>query len=270
MSANQLNNPGFLNGEKNSHSILDSLSGVSSSDGFLALKTTTHRGLPSLWISDEEVLALAAPFKFVLVGKFFGWRPILDSIHKFLFNLKLIGALGFLWPCSDAKKLDIANKLSITTTVTHFLEKQKLMTVVNVENACLSHNDNVCLISLPVITSAIISPVIKNFFDINNAKSYTIFMVHDTNVIDNFYDLAPITEYVNHVGISTITLNELTAIKVSEPVVHSIPMIMIESLNITKVLILNILISPISDEALLHLGLGKSTLALFNLVDQSD
>ncbi|KAL0926080.1 hypothetical protein M5K25_004466 [Dendrobium thyrsiflorum] len=96
-------------------------------------------------------------------------------------------------------------------------------------------------------------------------------MVPDTNVNGNSCDSAPISEYVNHVGISTITLNGLSAIEVSELVGYSIHTVMIESRDITnKVPIVNILISPIFYEALLHLGLGKSTLALINLVDQSD
>ncbi|KAL0923362.1 hypothetical protein M5K25_007416 [Dendrobium thyrsiflorum] len=58
---NHLNDPKFLNGMSKSRSFRDALSRVSTSSEFLALKITTHHGLPSLWISDEEMLALATP-----------------------------------------------------------------------------------------------------------------------------------------------------------------------------------------------------------------
>ncbi|KAL0926079.1 hypothetical protein M5K25_004465 [Dendrobium thyrsiflorum] len=209
MAANQLNDPAV----------------------FPALKTTSHHGLPPLSISEEEIIALAAPFEFALVGKFSGRRPVRNWINKFLFNLKLIGdfsmtvldprhvlikligpdklgyiqhiemeaflpfcdhckslghskinchilhphldkvhlnisklgfdgtvatsdnmlnvpivhdatvsvqePLGSFDPTVMPEKLDNSNKLSITTTVTPFFKKQKLMTNVNVENACL-------------------------------------------------------------------------------------------------------------------------------------
>ncbi|KAH0454618.1 hypothetical protein IEQ34_016542 [Dendrobium chrysotoxum] len=68
------------------------MSGAShSSVSFLDLKISSHRGVPSLWISEEEILTLAAPFKFALVSKFPGRRPSLDVSKKFFFNLKLIG-----------------------------------------------------------------------------------------------------------------------------------------------------------------------------------
>ncbi|KAL0913745.1 hypothetical protein M5K25_017228 [Dendrobium thyrsiflorum] len=47
--------------------------------------------MPSLWISEEEVLALAAPFSLSLVGYFPNHRPSLELIRRFFFNLKLTG-----------------------------------------------------------------------------------------------------------------------------------------------------------------------------------
>ncbi|KAL0926278.1 hypothetical protein M5K25_002494 [Dendrobium thyrsiflorum] len=47
--------------------------------------------MPSLWISEAEVLSLALPFEFSLVGKFPSHRPSLEAIRKFFFNLKLNG-----------------------------------------------------------------------------------------------------------------------------------------------------------------------------------
>ncbi|KAH0448100.1 hypothetical protein IEQ34_021900 [Dendrobium chrysotoxum] len=91
MAVNNLNDHGLLNGTKNPRSFLEALTGASSSSNFADFKTTTHRGLPSLWIFEEEILALFEPFKYDLVGKFLNCRPSLNSIHKFFFNLKLIG-----------------------------------------------------------------------------------------------------------------------------------------------------------------------------------
>ncbi|KAH0469171.1 hypothetical protein IEQ34_002403 [Dendrobium chrysotoxum] len=61
MAVNQLVDPGFLEGSNKSRSFLDSLFGSSPYVRFPDLKSTTFRGIPSLWISEEEILALAAP-----------------------------------------------------------------------------------------------------------------------------------------------------------------------------------------------------------------
>ncbi|KAI0501567.1 hypothetical protein KFK09_016512 [Dendrobium nobile] len=64
---------------------------MSSSGCFPDLKTTNFRGLPSLWISEEEILALATPLQFALFDFFPSHHPSLESIRKFFFNLKLNG-----------------------------------------------------------------------------------------------------------------------------------------------------------------------------------
>ncbi|KAH0456676.1 hypothetical protein IEQ34_014583 [Dendrobium chrysotoxum] len=43
-----------------------------------------------IWISEEEIVVLAAPFEFFLVENFPSNHPSLESIRKFFFNLKLI------------------------------------------------------------------------------------------------------------------------------------------------------------------------------------
>lgn len=53
---------------------------------FPELKPFSFRGMHSIWIIEEEILALIAPLQFVLVGFF---PNHLDSIWKFFFNLKL-------------------------------------------------------------------------------------------------------------------------------------------------------------------------------------
>ncbi|KAH0453705.1 hypothetical protein IEQ34_018029 [Dendrobium chrysotoxum] len=70
-------------------SFLDALSGTSPAVCFPNLKFTTFRELPSLWILEEKILALAPPLQFALVGYFPSCRPNLQSIRKFFFNLKL-------------------------------------------------------------------------------------------------------------------------------------------------------------------------------------
>ncbi|KAL0913129.1 hypothetical protein M5K25_016563 [Dendrobium thyrsiflorum] len=50
----------------------------------------TKYSLLSLWIFDDEMLALAALFEFSLIGKFTGRRPPIDLIQKIFFQLKLI------------------------------------------------------------------------------------------------------------------------------------------------------------------------------------
>ncbi|XP_020703827.2 uncharacterized protein LOC110115054, partial [Dendrobium catenatum] len=55
-------------------------------------------GAPAVLISDEDILKLASPFKFTLVGKFNLRRPNLDTIQMFFANLKLSGfySIGLL------------------------------------------------------------------------------------------------------------------------------------------------------------------------------
>ncbi|KAL0926729.1 hypothetical protein M5K25_002974 [Dendrobium thyrsiflorum] len=89
MARSKLVDAGFLAGNSSSKSFRDALSGNCSS--FPNLKISTHRGLPSLWISEAEVLSLALPFEFSLVGKFLSHRPSLEAIRKIFFNLKFNG-----------------------------------------------------------------------------------------------------------------------------------------------------------------------------------
>jgi len=90
MASAHLRDSGFLSGASVPLSFKDALSGISSSS-FPELSVSSHRGLPALLISEEEVCSLAAPFEFSLVGHFLGRRPSIDAIRNFCFNLKLLG-----------------------------------------------------------------------------------------------------------------------------------------------------------------------------------
>ncbi|KAL0927433.1 hypothetical protein M5K25_001601 [Dendrobium thyrsiflorum] len=94
MAGSKFVDAGFLAGNSSSKSFCDALSGSVSS--FPDLKISTHRGMPSLWISNAEVLSLALPFEFLLVGKFPSDRPSLEAIRKFFFNLKLNGEFSVI------------------------------------------------------------------------------------------------------------------------------------------------------------------------------
>ncbi|KAI0494577.1 hypothetical protein KFK09_024718 [Dendrobium nobile] len=87
--AKKLLDPGFLAGMQ-PKSFRDALSG-DSIVSFPNFRISSHRGMPSLWFSEEEFLHLAKPFEFALVGRFPLKRPTLDSIRKFFFGLKLSG-----------------------------------------------------------------------------------------------------------------------------------------------------------------------------------
>ncbi|KAL0920740.1 hypothetical protein M5K25_009903 [Dendrobium thyrsiflorum] len=67
MVVNLVDDPSFLEEKFKSRSFSDSLSGASISLEFLDLKISTCHGFPSLWISDEEMRALAVPFEFALI-----------------------------------------------------------------------------------------------------------------------------------------------------------------------------------------------------------
>ncbi|PKU85437.1 hypothetical protein MA16_Dca003176 [Dendrobium catenatum] len=94
MAPNKLRDPGFLGGFSYSRSFLEALVGTSSSSSYPYFRTSTFRGLPSLWISDQEIKDLATPFQFSLVGFFPSKRPSLDSIRNFFYNLKLNGDIS--------------------------------------------------------------------------------------------------------------------------------------------------------------------------------
>ncbi|KAL0910208.1 hypothetical protein M5K25_021163 [Dendrobium thyrsiflorum] len=78
MAVIRVGDPGFLNGSFKSRSFVDALSGSSSPGCFPELRQCSFRGLPSLWISEEEIMSLSVPFQFALVGFFPTRRPSLD------------------------------------------------------------------------------------------------------------------------------------------------------------------------------------------------
>ncbi|KAH0460337.1 hypothetical protein IEQ34_011000 [Dendrobium chrysotoxum] len=82
MVVNRLVDADFLNGPIKSQSFRDALASPSLDAWFTDLKSTSYRGLPSLWIFKEEILALVAPLHFALVGFFPSRRPSLESIHS--------------------------------------------------------------------------------------------------------------------------------------------------------------------------------------------
>ncbi|KAI0492030.1 hypothetical protein KFK09_026295 [Dendrobium nobile] len=87
-----------------SRSFKDVLAG-SSGDTLPSLTQSTFNGVPAVMISDDDVLKIASPFRFTLVGKFGLRRPNLDAIRSFFGNLKLSGfySVGLL----DSKHIAI-------------------------------------------------------------------------------------------------------------------------------------------------------------------
>ncbi|KAI0500235.1 hypothetical protein KFK09_018444 [Dendrobium nobile] len=113
----KLKDPGFFGGISHSKSFLQALAGSSSS--FPDLKSSTFRGLPALWVSDEEIRALAEPFRFSLVGFFPSKRPPLEAIRKFFFNLKLIGEVSVTVLDSTHILIKLANDLDYCRIFCH-------------------------------------------------------------------------------------------------------------------------------------------------------
>ncbi|KAL0920089.1 hypothetical protein M5K25_009197 [Dendrobium thyrsiflorum] len=110
MAAIRVCDPGFLGGSMKSKSFVDDLVGSSALGGFAELKPSTFRGTPSLWISEDEILALAAPFQFALVV--IKWSPSLDigvespvipiwvsfpKLRPHLFSPRILHALGSIF-----------------------------------------------------------------------------------------------------------------------------------------------------------------------------
>ena len=69
-------------------SFVDVTTGFQRGDTIIAFKqSSTHRGEPVIFFTEEEINIMAAPFKLSLVGKFSFDRPPIDIIRKF-FGLK--------------------------------------------------------------------------------------------------------------------------------------------------------------------------------------
>ncbi|KAI0514248.1 hypothetical protein KFK09_010283 [Dendrobium nobile] len=117
MAPVKLVDPGFLGGISHSKSFLEALAGSTSS--FPDLRPSTFRGLPSLWVSDEEIRELAAPFRFSLVGFFPSKRPPLDAIRKFFFNLKLNGEVSVTVLDSTHILIKLSNDLDYCRVFCH-------------------------------------------------------------------------------------------------------------------------------------------------------
>ncbi|KAL9459047.1 hypothetical protein AB3S75_002435 [Citrus x aurantiifolia] len=56
-------------------------------------QSSTHRGEPAIFFTEEEINIMAAPFKLALVGKFSFGRPPIDVIRKFFVALGLKGTV---------------------------------------------------------------------------------------------------------------------------------------------------------------------------------
>ncbi|XP_020674745.1 uncharacterized protein LOC110093997 [Dendrobium catenatum] len=83
------------------------------------LRPSTFRGLPSLWVSDEEIRDFAVPFRFSLVGFFPSKRPPLDAIQKFFFNLKLNGEVSITVLDSTHILIKLSNDLDYCRVFCH-------------------------------------------------------------------------------------------------------------------------------------------------------
>ncbi|KAI0500784.1 hypothetical protein KFK09_019001 [Dendrobium nobile] len=113
----KLKDPDFFRGISHSKSFLQALAGSSSS--FPDLRSSTFRGLPSLWVSDEKIRDLAIPFRFSLVGLFPSKRPPLDAIRKFFFNLKLNGEVSVTVLDSTHILIKLSNDLDYCRVFCH-------------------------------------------------------------------------------------------------------------------------------------------------------
>lgn len=67
-------------------------SNLSSSASQISIKpVATHKGEPSLTFSNDEIQALASPFRLTLVGKFSRCRPTMESLCKEFHTIGLKG-----------------------------------------------------------------------------------------------------------------------------------------------------------------------------------
>ncbi|KAL0907876.1 hypothetical protein M5K25_022325 [Dendrobium thyrsiflorum] len=125
MASKRLFDPDFLEGSAKSRSFLESLSGSSSDVSFPDIKIASFRGLPSLWISEQEIRALAVPFQFSLVGFLPSKRPSLESIRRFFFNLKLNSEVSVT--LLDPSHIDTATSAGSRPSVARVLVELDIM-----------------------------------------------------------------------------------------------------------------------------------------------
>ncbi|KAL9407486.1 hypothetical protein AB3S75_046100 [Citrus x aurantiifolia] len=73
-------------------SFVDVTTGSQSSDPAIAFRqSSTHKGEPTIFFTEEEINIMVAPFKLALVGKFSFGRPPIDIIRNFFVALGLKG-----------------------------------------------------------------------------------------------------------------------------------------------------------------------------------
>ncbi|KAL0928426.1 hypothetical protein M5K25_000307 [Dendrobium thyrsiflorum] len=95
-----VNRKGFFNldsadPKSTSRSFREVVSGTTSpGDKLSSLTHSSVNGIPAILISHEEVLKLASPFQYTLVGKFSLRRPSLDAIRLFFNNFKISGVFS--------------------------------------------------------------------------------------------------------------------------------------------------------------------------------
>ncbi|KAH0465574.1 hypothetical protein IEQ34_005677 [Dendrobium chrysotoxum] len=91
MPVKRLKDPGFSDIPLKSHSFLEAFTANPSDVCFSELKSSVFLCLPSLWISEEEILSLAAPRKFALLNGDFSITQ-LDMSHVLI---KLVNDLDY-------------------------------------------------------------------------------------------------------------------------------------------------------------------------------
>ncbi|PKU77969.1 hypothetical protein MA16_Dca011589 [Dendrobium catenatum] len=117
MAALRVQDLGFLNGISSSRSFRDAFSGLSpAASAFPDLKISTHQGLPSLWISEVEILALVAQFE-----------TLSRCLSKNFVNLKLIGDFSITVLNSKHVLIKLVNELDYRSVCPSFLFCEQLL-----------------------------------------------------------------------------------------------------------------------------------------------
>ncbi|KAH0453055.1 hypothetical protein IEQ34_017379 [Dendrobium chrysotoxum] len=110
--------PSFLEVSASSRSFLDVLTGSFAVSNFPELRVSSFHGIPSLWISEQEISALAAPFQFSLAVyncymKLTKWSPLL---RPHLFSPRILHGLGLIF--GKPLKIDTATSIGSRPSLT--------------------------------------------------------------------------------------------------------------------------------------------------------
>ncbi|KAH9684253.1 protein WVD2-like 3 [Citrus sinensis] len=144
---------------------VDVTTGSQRTDPVIAFRqSSTHKGEPAIFFTEEEINIMAAPFKLSLVGKLSFGRPPIDVIRKFFVALGLKGnvEISLLDPCHILIQLHLEEDYTrIWLRQSWFIDGRAMRYIIfeKVPRYCatykhVGHSDDTCYINKPELRKA--------------------------------------------------------------------------------------------------------------------